>query len=81
MTEHLPECPWIEPIDHGDGSFTEAPCICPALRACRERTLTEVRDAVAAMSATAYDPAGLILSIDRNDTLAAIDALRGESDG
>lgn len=44
MAGHLPECSWIEPIDHGDGSYTAALCICDRLRACEARKDAEHAD-------------------------------------
>lgn len=77
MTDHLPECPEVDPKW---GSW----CICDRLRACEQRVhdhysnlapvgfvlgVQAARDAVAAL------PYGSPL----DDALAAIDALRGES--
>ena len=49
MTDHLPECPDTEQCvyDHNDQCWVEhSQCICEELRACEQRVLERVREAI-----------------------------------
>ena len=74
MTEHLPEC-FASLCECDDTHFKsidcDFSCICPSLRACEQRMLDAAREAVERVS-TLFEPLG--------PALAAIDALRRESD-
>ena len=86
MTEHLPEC-WAK-----DPSDPPAWCICDELRACEERVLNAARDAVTAIESdrdalvwwerfgdNPDDPDEVTVLIDLKRAIAAIDAIRRES--
>jgi len=84
MTKHLPECL------HDDDTYgLRGLCICDELRACEQRVLTAARKAVAALPAPykargdfdTYGPYREGRMDMKDSALAAIDALRGESNG
>ena len=78
MTDHLPECPML------DEQYTKHPLeqcdYCDMLRACKKRVLIAAREAVAALPV--WQAHGLLTGdlrparIDREEVLAAIDALK-----
>ena len=73
MSDHLPECPYVPNGEWTDHGWVQYHCICDRLRACERRVLDAAREAVAAVSVrkdSSYDM--------RVQSLAAIDALRGE---
>ncbi len=91
MTEHLPECPMLEPYsaDTTQHCFCtrknpcihdEMECICDALRACEERVLNAAREVVEEMDLHGCHPYRFP---DCNclgpQVIAAIDALRKEN--
>lgn len=92
MTDHLPECPWPTPPCSHTPLHDRQPlfcidclteCVCDRLRACERRVLDAALEAVAALDrwdhnnyALIFDPHGW--AIDRDEALAAIEALREE---
>ena len=92
MSKHLPEC-FASLCECDDTHFTsidcDYSCICDELRACEQRVLTAARKAVAALPAPfkargdfdTYGPYNEGRMDMKDSALAAIDALRGESNG
>ena len=94
MTDHLPECHTSMIPDFHNERWI---CICPALRACEERVREEwyeaqseawdqgymygLRKAVQIIKDQPTKRQEYWVYIRRNETLAAIDALRGEPNG
>lgn len=77
---HEPECPWIDPIHHADGSVTAAACICDRLRAHGAAEYQRGRsDAAAAVEAlehwASHSPDGGVWACYASDPVAAA---RGE---
>ena len=78
MTDHLPECPMEvhKGEDLWDDPLFGFPCWCYAIRAREQRVLDDAREAVAALDIGR----DVRFSVDvQADALAAIDALRGDS--